>query len=93
MPNRVRVLAIPDADLVKLEHQARDRGAPAGATQRGTPQPEARSDRRKPVGQAVSGGASRSECISALARKQHSGVGHARTETSNRPRARLQRAT
>ena len=34
MPNRVRVLAIPDADREKLEKQARDRGAPARVAER-----------------------------------------------------------
>jgi hypothetical protein len=29
MPNRVRVLAVPDSDRVKLERRVWDRGAPA----------------------------------------------------------------
>jgi hypothetical protein len=29
MPNRVRVLTVPDADRAKLERRVRDRGAPA----------------------------------------------------------------
>jgi transposase len=34
MPNRVRVLTIPDADRVKLERRVRDRGAPARVAER-----------------------------------------------------------
>ena len=34
MPNRVRVLAVPDSDRVKLERRARDRGAPARVAER-----------------------------------------------------------
>jgi transposase len=34
MPNRVRKLAVPDADRVKLERRARDRGAPARVAER-----------------------------------------------------------
>src|SRR5437773_12437282 len=34
MPNRVRVLAVPDADRVKLERRSRDRGAEARLAER-----------------------------------------------------------
>src|SRR5262244_4457030 len=34
MPNRVHVLTISDADRVKLERRARDRGAPARVAER-----------------------------------------------------------
>jgi len=34
MPNRVRVLTVPDADRVKLERRARDRGAEARVAER-----------------------------------------------------------
>src|SRR2546423_14097577 len=34
MPNRVRVLAVPDADGVKLERRSRDRGAEARLAER-----------------------------------------------------------
>jgi transposase len=34
MPNRVRVLTVPDADRVKLERRARDRSAPARVAER-----------------------------------------------------------
>ncbi len=34
MPNRVRVLTVPDSDRVKLERRARDRGAPARVAER-----------------------------------------------------------
>jgi transposase len=34
MPNRVRILTVPDADRVKLERRARDRGAPARVAER-----------------------------------------------------------
>jgi transposase len=34
MPNRVRVLSVPDWDRVKLERRARDRGAPARVVER-----------------------------------------------------------
>jgi transposase len=34
MPNRVRVLTVPDADRAKLERRARDRGAPARMVER-----------------------------------------------------------
>src|SRR5258708_25529187 len=34
MPNRVRVVTVTDADRVKLERRARDRGAPAGVAER-----------------------------------------------------------
>lgn len=34
MPNRVRVLTVPDADRAKLERRARDRGAPARVVER-----------------------------------------------------------
>jgi transposase len=34
MPNRVRVVTVPDADRVKLERMARDRGAPARVAER-----------------------------------------------------------
>jgi transposase len=34
MPNRVRMLTVPDADRVKLERRARDRGAPARVAER-----------------------------------------------------------
>src|SRR5262249_54543828 len=34
MPNRVRVLAVPDSDRVKLERRVRDRGAPARVAER-----------------------------------------------------------
>ena len=34
MPNRVRILTVPDSDRAKLERRARDRGAPARVTER-----------------------------------------------------------
>ena len=34
MPNRVRVVTVTDADRVKLERRARDRGAPARVAER-----------------------------------------------------------
>ena len=34
MPNRVRILTVPDADRAKLERRARDRGAPARVAER-----------------------------------------------------------
>jgi hypothetical protein len=34
MPNRVRILTVPDADRVKLERRARDRSAPARVAER-----------------------------------------------------------
>jgi transposase len=34
MPNRVRMLTVPDADRVKLERRVRDRGAPARVVER-----------------------------------------------------------
>jgi transposase len=34
MPNRVRILTVPDADRVKLERRARDRGAPGRVAER-----------------------------------------------------------
>src|SRR5258708_12456346 len=34
MPNRVRILTIPDADRAELERRARDRGAPARVAER-----------------------------------------------------------
>jgi hypothetical protein len=34
MPNRVRMLMVPDADRVKLEWRARDRAAPARVAER-----------------------------------------------------------
>jgi hypothetical protein len=34
MPNRVRVLTVPDADRAELERRARDRGAPARVAER-----------------------------------------------------------
>jgi transposase len=34
MPNRVRILAVPDSDRAKLERRARDRGAPARVAER-----------------------------------------------------------
>src|SRR5260221_3904194 len=34
MPNRVRVVTVADADRVKLERRARDRGAPARVAER-----------------------------------------------------------
>jgi len=34
MPNRVRILTVPDADRVKLERRVRDRGAPARVAER-----------------------------------------------------------
>jgi len=34
MPNRVRILTVPDADRVKLERRLRDRGAPARVAER-----------------------------------------------------------
>src|ERR1700729_3780245 len=34
MPNRVRILTVPEADRVKLERRARDRGAPARVAER-----------------------------------------------------------
>jgi transposase len=34
MPNRVRILTVPDADRVKLERRARDRGAEARVAER-----------------------------------------------------------
>jgi len=34
MPNRVRILALTDADRAKLERRARDRGAPARVAER-----------------------------------------------------------
>jgi transposase len=34
MPNRVRVLAVPDADRARLERRVRDRGAPARVAER-----------------------------------------------------------
>ncbi len=34
MPNRVRILTIPDSDRVKLERMARDRGGPAPVAER-----------------------------------------------------------
>ena len=34
MPNRVRILEVPDRDRVKLEQRARDRGAPARVAER-----------------------------------------------------------
>src|SRR5215472_11601198 len=34
MPNRVRILTVPDSDRVKLERRARDRGAPARVAER-----------------------------------------------------------
>ena len=34
MPNRVRILTVPDADRAELERRARDRGAPARVAER-----------------------------------------------------------
>src|SRR5579863_737940 len=34
MPNRVRILTVPDADRAKLERRVRDRGAPARTVER-----------------------------------------------------------
>ena len=34
MPNRVRILTVPDADRAKLERRVRDRGAPARVAER-----------------------------------------------------------
>lgn len=34
MPNRVRILVVPDADRARLERRARDRGAPARVAER-----------------------------------------------------------
>src|SRR5258706_6766684 len=34
MPNRVRILTVPDSDRAKLERRARDRGAPARVAER-----------------------------------------------------------
>src|SRR5258706_4859024 len=34
MPNRVRIVTVTDADRVKLERRARDRGAPARVAER-----------------------------------------------------------
>jgi Homeodomain-like domain len=34
MPNRVRVLTVPDGDRARLERRARDRGAPARVVER-----------------------------------------------------------
>jgi hypothetical protein len=34
MPNRVRILTVSEADRVKLERQARDRGSPARVAER-----------------------------------------------------------
>src|SRR5215472_9623254 len=34
MPNRVRILTVPDGDQVKLERRVRDRGAPARVAER-----------------------------------------------------------
>src|SRR5258708_33867990 len=34
MPNRVRILTVPDSDRVKLERMARDRGGPARVAER-----------------------------------------------------------
>ena len=34
MPNRVRILTVPDADRAKLERRARDRGAEARVAER-----------------------------------------------------------
>src|SRR5216683_4836462 len=34
MPNRVRIVSVPDADRAELERRARDRGAPARVAER-----------------------------------------------------------
>src|SRR5258706_13214791 len=34
MPNRVRIVTVPDSDRVKLERRVRDRGAPARVAER-----------------------------------------------------------
>src|SRR5262249_29040582 len=34
MPNRVRILTVPDADRARLERMARDRGAPGRVAER-----------------------------------------------------------